>query len=143
MPPLEVTPAITIPDSDLSLSFVRASGPGGQNVNKVASAVQLRYDLVGSSALDERVKLRLRTLAGRRVTEDGALLIIARNHRTQEQNRREAAERLAELIRQALIPPKIRKATKPTKASKQKRLETKTRTQRTKVLRTKVRRWDD
>ena len=142
MPPLEVTPAITIPDSDLSLSFVRASGPGGQNVNKVASAVQLRYDLVGSSALDERVKLRLRALAGRRVTEDGALLIIARNHRTQEQNRREAHERLAELIRQALIEPKTRRATKPTRASKERRLESKVRDQRTKSRRGKVR-WDD
>ena len=141
--PIEVTSWLTIPDSNLEMSFVRASGPGGQNVNKVASAVQLRFDLAGSHAIVEPVKERLRALAGRRVTDDGALLIIARNHRTQEQNRREAAERLAELIRQALIPPKIRKATKPTKASKQKRLETKTRTQRTKVLRTKVRRWDD
>jgi ribosome-associated protein len=142
MPPLEVTPSVTIPDSDLSLSFVRASGPGGQNVNKVASAVQLRYDLIGSSALDERVKLRLRALAGRRVTEDGALLIIARNHRTQEQNRREAHERLAELIRQALIEPKTRKATKPTRASKERRLASKVRDQRTKSNRGKVR-WDD
>jgi ribosome-associated protein len=142
MPPLEITPAITIPDSDLSQSFVRASGPGGQNVNKVASAVQLRYDLIGSSALDERVKLRLRALAGRRVTEDGALLIIARNHRTQEQNRREAHERLAELIRQALIEPKKRRATKPTRASKERRLESKVRDQRTKSRRGKVR-WDD
>src|SRR5262245_66420963 len=90
--PLEVTPAVTIPDSDLSLSFVLASGPGGQNVNKVASAVQLRFDLVGSVALDERVKLRLRGLAGRRVKDDGAVLIIARSHSSQGQNRREGDE---------------------------------------------------
>jgi len=139
---LEISPQVTIPDSDLSMSFVRASGPGGQNVNKVASAVQLRFDLLSTSAIDERVKLRLRALAGRRVTDDGALLIIARNHRTQEQNRREALERLADLIRRALVEPKIRKATKPTRASKERRLDTKVRTRRTKVLRSKVR-WDD
>jgi ribosome-associated protein len=140
--PLEVTSWLTIPDSDLSMSFVRASGPGGQNVNKVASAVQLRFDLASTQALADPVKQRLRALAGRRVTEDGALLIIARNHRTQEQNRREAFERLADLIHRALIPPKTRKATKPTRASQQRRLESKTRTRRTKVLRRKVG-WDD
>jgi ribosome-associated protein len=142
MPPLEVAPGITVPDSEVSLSFVRASGPGGQNVNKVASAVQLRFDLIGTSALDERVKLRLRALAGRRVTEDGSLLIIARNHRTQENNRREAFERLSDLIQRALIEPKSRKATKPTRASKERRLAGKVKIQRTKSMRGKVR-WDD
>jgi ribosome-associated protein len=142
MAPLDVTSAITIPDSDVSLAFVRGSGPGGQNVNKVASAVQLRFDLLGTASLDQRVKLRLRALAGRRVTDDGALLIIARNHRTQEQNRREAFERLADLIRRALIEPKTRKATKPTRSSKERRLASKDRNQRTKTLRGKVR-WDD
>jgi ribosome-associated protein len=139
--PIEVTPHVLIPDSDLSLSFVRGSGPGGQNVNKVASAVQLRFDLASTAVLSEPVKTRLRALAGRRLTDDGAILIIARNHRTQEQNRREAGDRLADLIRTALIPPKQRKATKPTRASRERRLETKNRQQRTKGLRGKVR-WD-
>jgi ribosome-associated protein len=140
--PLEINSTVTIPDADLSMTFVRASGPGGQNVNKVASAVQLRFELEASAALDWPTKQRLRALAGRRVTDDGGLQIIARNHRTQEQNRREALERLTDLIRQALIRPKIRKATKPTKASKQRRMDTKTKVRRTKTLRSKVR-WDD
>jgi ribosome-associated protein len=140
--PLEITPDLTLPDSDLSVSFVRASGPGGQNVNKVASAVQLRFDLAGTAALEERVKMRLRALAGRRVTDDGAVLIIARNHRTQEQNRREAHERLADLVRRALVEPKTRKPTRPTRASKERRLDSKNRTRRTKSLRGRVR-WED
>ena len=138
---IEVSSQIVIPDSDLSLSFVRGSGPGGQNVNKVASAVQLRFDLAGTGALAEPVKARLRVLAGRRLTDDGAILIIARNHRTQEQNRREAAERLIELVHKALIVPKSRKPTRPTRASRERRLEAKSRAQKTKGLRGKVR-WD-
>jgi ribosome-associated protein len=140
--PLDISSVIAIPDGDLSLSFVRASGPGGQNVNKVASAVQLRFDLAGSTALEEPVKNRLRALAGRRLTDDGAILIIARNHRSQDQNRREALERLADLIRRALVVPKVRKATKPTRASRERRLDHKTRQQKTKLRRGRVR-WDE
>ena len=140
--PLAISAAIAIPDRDLSLAFVRAAGPGGQNVNKVASAVQLRFDLAGSTALDERVKLRLRALAGRRLTADGVILIIARNHRTQERNRDEALERLTQLVRQALVEPRQRRATRPTRASREERLAGKARRSRSKLLRGRVR-FDD
>jgi ribosome-associated protein len=140
--PVEITPDLSLPDRDLSWSFVRASGPGGQNVNKVATAAQLRFDLAGTEALAPAVKDRLRFLAGRRMTEDGALLIVARNQRTQEGNRREALERLADLIRRASVPPKPRKPTRPTRASRQRRLESKTQRRATKTLRGRVR-WDD
>lgn len=139
--PLVVSSTVTIPDSDLSVAFIRASGPGGQNVNKVASAVQLRFNMVGSTALDERVKLRLRALAGRRVTDDGTVLITARNHRTQERNRQEALDRLSELIQQALVEPRIRRASKPTKASKERRITGKVQKGQRKQLRGKVS-WD-
>ena len=139
---LEIAPGVVIPASDLSFAFVRASGPGGQNVNKVSSAVQLRFDLAGSTALSDPVKSRLRALAGRRLTDEGAILIIARNQRSQDHNRREALERLADLVQRALIAPKVRKATKPTRASKERRLESKVRQRRTKQGRGRVR-WDD
>jgi ribosome-associated protein len=139
---LEITPNLVIPDGDLSFAFVKASGPGGQNVNKVSSAVQLRFDMAGTAVLSDAVKSRLRGLAGRRLTDDGAILIIARNQRSQDHNRREALERLADLISRALIAPKARKATKPTRASRERRLDGKSRQQQTKRKRSQVR-WDD
>jgi ribosome-associated protein len=140
---LEITPNLVIPDTDLSFAFIRASGPGGQNVNKVSSAVQLRFDMAGTTTLSDAVKSRLRALAGRRVTDDGAILITARNQRSQDHNRREALERLADLISKALVVPKTRKATKPTRASRERRLEGKSRQRQTKQTRSKVRRWED
>ncbi|HEX9138771.1 MAG TPA: alternative ribosome rescue aminoacyl-tRNA hydrolase ArfB [Steroidobacteraceae bacterium] len=124
---------------DITFSFVRGSGPGGQNVNKVATAAQLRFDLLASRALHPAVKARLRLLAGHRLSADGSILIIARNQRTQEGNRREALERLHDLIGRALIEPKTRRPTRPTRASKARRLETKARHQHTKRLRGRVR----
>jgi ribosome-associated protein len=140
--PLRVNAQLAIPDDELSVSFVRASGPGGQNVNKVATAVQLRFDLAASVVLGPEVKARLRALAGRRITADGALLIVARNHRSQGENRREAGERLAELVRRSLAAPKARRATAPTRAARERRLEGKTHVQRVKRLRGRPR-WDE
>ncbi len=127
-----------IPPADLQFSFVRGAGPGGQNVNKVATAAQLRFDLAGTRALAAPVKARLRSLAGQRLTAEGAILIMARNHRTQEGNRREALDRLEQLIARASIEPKLRRATRPTRASQQRRLEGKSRSQQTKRLRGRV-----
>ncbi len=130
--------AVVIPDADLSVQFMRSGGPGGQNVNKVSSAVQLRFDLAGTAALNARVKHRLRGLAGHRLTDDGAILIAARTQRSQEQNRRDAEQRLAELIRAALIEPKRRIATRPTLGAKKRRLESKARRSSTKRSRGRV-----
>ena len=136
---LLVAPGVEIPDSDLSVAVTRSAGPGGQNVNKVASAVQLRFALARNVTLRNDVKARLRALAGHRVTDDGELLIVARESRSQEQNRRLAEDRLVELVRRALVPPKKRVATKPTRASRERRLEVKSRSQKTTRLRGKVR----
>jgi len=130
--------SIEIPERELSISFVRAAGPGGQNVNKVSTAAQLRFDLAGSSVLNPAAKARLRLLAGHRVIADGSLLIMARNHRTQEGNRREALERLQKLIAAALIEPKKRRATRPTRASQVRRVDSKVKHRRTKQLRGRV-----
>ena len=124
---IRVTDSISIDESELSESFVRSSGPGGQNVNKLSTAVQLRFDVRHSPSLPNDVAVRLQRLAGRRLTRDGVLIIIAQNHRTQEANRRDARERLLELIREASVRPVPRRATKPTKASRERRIEGKKR----------------
>jgi len=129
---------VELDPGDVSFSFIRATGPGGQNVNKVSSAALLRFDLTASNALSGVVKLRLRALAGHRMTADGSIQILARNQRTQEGNKREALDRLHELIDRALIEPKIRRKTRPTRGSVQRRLEGKGHRQQTKRLRGRV-----
>jgi ribosome-associated protein len=131
---IAVSESLAIDERALSESFVRASGPGGQNVNKVSSAVQLRLDLA-ASGLPEPVQRRLARLAGRRLTADGSVLILAQRHRTQERNREDALDRLLDLVRRAAEPPKPRRPTKPTLASKRRRLETKARRSRVKRTR--------
>jgi|ERR1700683_514586 ribosome-associated protein len=125
--PLSVTPDIVIPDEELEWKFIRSSGPGGQNVNKVSSAVQLRFLLPLNGSLSAAVRNRLRRLAGQKLIDDGSILIQARSERSQERNRQEALGRLGALIQAALIEPKIRKKTKPTRASKERRIESKKR----------------
>ena len=125
--PLHINPNIAIPDEEFEWKFIRSSGPGGQNVNKVASAVQLRFLLPLNTSLPVAARNRLRRIAGQKINDDGTILISARSERSQEQNKRDALERLAELVRAALVEPKIRKKTRPTKASKERRIDTKKR----------------
>lgn len=134
---LFVAPGVEIPDGVLEEWFIRGSGPGGQNVNKVATAVELRLD-VARAPLPEGVKRRLRALAGNRLSGDGILAVESREHRTQGQNRQAARERLAALIRLALVPPKPRRATRPSAASKERRVQSKQRRGRVKALRSKT-----
>jgi ribosome-associated protein len=125
--PLIVSEHIAIPEEELEWKFIRSSGPGGQNVNKVASAVQLRFLLPQNTSLSAAVRSRLQRLAGQRLVDDGTILLTARTERSQEQNRRAALERLADLVRAALIEPKIRRKTRPTRASKERRIDSKKR----------------
>ena len=122
---LDVTPTLSIPDDELVERFVRASGPGGQNVNKVASAVELRFDAARSPSLPEDVRARLLARRDRRITDDGVVVISAQRHRTQERNREDARERLAEIVRQATVVAKPRVPTRPTKASRVRRVDAK------------------
>jgi ribosome-associated protein len=138
--PLDISEQVAIPDEELEWKFIRSSGPGGQNVNKVASAVQLRFLLPRNTSISAPAKHRLRRMAGQRLVDDGTILISARDERSQEQNRRAALERLADLVRAALIEPKIRKKTRPTRASKERRIESKKR--RSSVKRERGGGWD-
>lgn len=132
---IHITRAITIDENEIQEYFVRASGPGGQNINKVATAVQLRFDVANSRFLPEEVRIRLSSLAGNRITEDGILIIDARRFRTQRRNREDAIDRLVELIRNAAQRPEIRRKTRPTLASKIRRLESKRRRAESKRIR--------
>ena len=122
---IRVTSHISINEREIEESFVRASGPGGQNVNKLATAVQLRFDVRSSPSLPAEVRDRLERLAGARLTRDGVLVITAQSHRTQGRNRQDALDRLIDLIRRAAIAPRLRRPTKPTKASRERRVEAK------------------
>ena len=122
---IQITPKLFIDESDLQLDFVRSSGPGGQNVNKVSTAAHLRFDVRQSAALSSEVRERMKRIAGKKMTEDGILIIKASRFRSQEKNRKDALERLIELVRQAAVKPKQRRKTRPSSAARERRLSAK------------------
>jgi ribosome-associated protein len=134
---IEIAPGVSLDEDELEFSFIRASGPGGQNVNKVSSAVQMRFDARRSPSLSNDVSIRLQKLAGSKLTLDGVIVITANRFRTQEMNRKDATERLVELIAKASVAPVKRRPTKPTKAAKERRLEGKARRSTVKAMRGK------
>jgi ribosome-associated protein len=132
---IPITEGLAIDENELDEQFVRASGPGGQNVNKLSTAVQLRFDVRRSPSLPEDVRVRLERLAGRRLSRDGVLVLVAQRHRTQERNRAEALERLIDLIRRAAIPPVPRRPTRTPMAERRRRMQAKARRSQVKALR--------
>jgi ribosome-associated protein len=137
--PVAVSGSLEVPDELLEFRAVRASGPGGQNVNKVSNAIELRFDSSAWPALQPAARLRLARLAGRRMTDTGLIVIDAQRHRSLEQNRADAIERLVTMVRAALVEPKPRRPTRPTRAAKERRLQGKARSSKTKQLRSRIR----
>ena len=140
---IHISDTITLNENEIQLDFMRSSGPGGQNVNKVSSAVQLRFNVAETSAFPNAVRERLKKIAGKRLTSEGILIIKAQRYRSQEQNRQDAIDRLVEMIQKALQAPKNRRATRPTAASKKRRLSTKRRRGELKRQRKVVRQTED